>query len=67
MFYDLEKLTNVEETLTHNLSKADKVTFEKDYDPQWYSYCYRHDIKMCLMVIREYKEVLRQLKMREEK
>ena len=65
MFYDIEKLNELEKTLSENLMSADGKTHEKEFRPFWINY--RHDVPMCLMVIREYKEVLRQLKMREEK
>ena len=65
MFYDIEKLTELEKTLSDNLMKAVGHTWDQNHKQHWINY--RNDIPNCLMVIREYREILRQLKTREEK
>tara|TARA_Y100001937_G_scaffold123830_1_gene187432 strand:- start:724 stop:930 length:207 start_codon:yes stop_codon:yes gene_type:complete len=68
MFYDIEKLDELEKVVSDNLSTADCLNYSTDVKvlrPIWINY--RTDMPNCLMVIREYKELLRQLKMREEK
>ena len=64
MFYDIEKLNELEKELSENLMHADGKTHEKEYRPFWINY--RSDIPKCLMVIREYREILRQLESRNE-
>ena len=59
MFYDIEKLSELEKTVEENLMAADNHTVEKDYSQHWVNY--RNDMPNCLMVIREFKEILRQL------
>jgi hypothetical protein len=59
MFYDIKKLNELEKTVVENLMKADGHTVEKDYRQHWVNY--RNDMPNCLMVIREFKEILRQL------
>ena len=65
MFYDIDKLTELEKEVSENLMQADGRTHEKEYRPFWVNY--RYDMPKCLMVIREYREVLRQLEMKEKK
>tara|TARA_Y100000992_G_C21215253_1_gene467552 strand:- start:630 stop:848 length:219 start_codon:yes stop_codon:yes gene_type:complete len=59
MFYDLDKLDNLEERLLKNLMDADGKTHEKEYRPFWINY--RQDIPNCLTVIREFKQILERL------
>ena len=59
MFYDIEKLNELEKELS-NLMQADGKTYEKEFRPFWVNY--RGDIPKCLMVIREYRSLLEQLK-----
>ena len=65
MFYDIEKLEELDKQLSANLMKADNHTWKDDYRIHWQNY--RNDVPNCLMVIRELKDILRQLKTREEK
>ena len=65
MFYDIEKLEELDKQLSANLMKADNHEWNDDYKIHWLNY--RTDMPNCLMVIRELKDLLRQLKMREEK
>tara|TARA_B100000674_G_scaffold245590_1_gene202357 strand:- start:37 stop:237 length:201 start_codon:yes stop_codon:yes gene_type:complete len=60
MFYDIEKLNELEKELSENLMNADGKTHEKEYRPFWINY--RSDMPKCLMVIREYRSVLEQMK-----
>ena len=60
MFYDIEKLNELEKNLSENLMQADGRTHEKEYRPFWINY--RSDIPNCLMVIREYRSLLEQMK-----
>ena len=59
MFYDIEKLNELEKTLSENLMKADGHTWNQSHKPYWVNY--RNDMPKCLMVIREYKSLLEQL------
>lgn len=65
MFYDIEKLDKLDEQISKNLASADNHTWNDDHRTHWLNY--RTDMPNCLMVIREYKEVLRQLELKEEK
>ena len=58
MFYNIEKLNELEKKLSDNLMKADNHTWKDNHKPHWANY--RNDIPNCLMVIREYREILRQ-------
>ena len=58
MFYNIERLNELEKKLSENLMKADNHTWKDSHKPQWLNY--RSDIPNCLMVIREYREILRQ-------
>ena len=60
MFYDIEKLNELEKQLSENLMKADGHTWDQNHKPHWVNY--RNDIANCLCVIREYREILRSLK-----
>ena len=60
MFYDIEKLNELEKELSENLMQADGKTYEKEFRP--FLVNYRGDIPKCLMVIREYRSLLEQLK-----
>jgi len=60
MFYDLEKLEELEKKVSKNLATADNHTWKDDHKQYWVNY--RNDIPDCLAVIREYKEILRQVK-----
>ena len=60
MFYDIEKLTELEKTLSDNLMKADGPTWDQNHKQHWINY--RNDIPNCLCAIREYREILRSLK-----
>lgn len=59
MFYTIEKLNELEKELSDNLMQADGKTHEKEYRSFWVNY--RTDVPKCLMAIREYREILRQL------
>ena len=48
MFYDIEKLNELEKTLSENLMSADGHTWNQSHKPHWINY--RHDIPMCLFV-----------------
>ena len=65
MFYSIEKLDELEKQLSENLMSADNHTWNQSHKPHWINY--RHDIPNCLMVIREYREILRQFETRKEK
>ena len=58
MFYNIKKLNELEKELSENLMQAAGKTHEKEYRPFWINY--RGDMPKCLMVIREYRELLRQ-------
>ena len=58
MFYDIERLNELEKHLSENLMQADGKTWKDNHKPFWINY--RNDIPNCLMVIREYREILRQ-------
>ena len=60
MFYDIEKLNELEKKLSQNLMNADGHTWNQSHKPYWVNY--RSDIPNCLMVIREYRSLLEQLK-----
>tara|TARA_Y100000389_G_C17112983_1_gene341622 strand:+ start:182 stop:379 length:198 start_codon:yes stop_codon:yes gene_type:complete len=64
MFYDIDKLNDLEKTVSDNLASADNHTQHNDHKTHWINY--RTDMPNCLMVIREYKELLRQLNLRKE-
>ena len=68
MFYDIEKLNKLEKMVSENLSTADCLndsTNIKELRPIWINY--RTDMPNCLMVIREYRSLLEQLKANNEK
>ena len=65
MFYDIEKLEELDKRVSANLMKADNHSWNDDLKPHWLNY--RTDMPNCLMVIRELKDLLRQLKTGEEK
>ena len=50
MFYDIEKLNELEKTLSENLMKADGQTWDQSHKPHWIHYT--NDIPNCLCVIR---------------
>ena len=60
MFYDVEKLEELEKKVSKNLETADNHTWEDALKHHWLNY--RNDMPNCLAVIREYKELLRQVK-----
>ena len=60
MFYDIEKLNELEKDLSENLMQADGKTYEKEFRPFWVNY--RDHIPKCLMVLREHRSLLEQLK-----
>ena len=67
MFYDIEKLNDLEKVVSDNLSTADCLnnsTDVKELRPIWINY--RTDMPNCLMVIREYKSLLEQLKVKND-
>ena len=59
MFYNVQKLNELEKKLSENLMDADGKTHKKEYRPFWINY--RSDIPNCLSVIREYRSLLEQL------
>ena len=59
MNFDIEKLNNLEKLLSKNLMEADGKTWEKEFKSFWVNY--RHDVPKCLMVIREFKDLLKKL------
>ena len=68
MFYDIEKLNELEKVVSENLSTADCLndsTSIKELRPIWINY--RTDMPNCLMVIREYRSLLEQLKVKDER
>ena len=67
MFYDIKKLNELEKVVSDNLSTADCLnnsTDIKELRPIWINY--RTDMPNCLMVIREYKSLLEQLKVKND-
>ena len=64
MFYDIDKLNELEKQLSENLMQADGHTWDKSHKPHWINY--RNDIPNCLSVIREYRDLLQKLKSRKE-
>ena len=60
MFYDIKRLNELEKELSENLMEADGKTWKKEFRPFWVNY--RGDIPKCLMVIREYRSLLEQMK-----
>ena len=68
MFYDIEKLNELEKVVSENLSTADCLndsTSIKELRPIWINY--RTDMPNCLMILREYKSLLEQLKVKDER
>ena len=68
MFYDIEKLNKLEKMVSENLSTADCLndsTNIKELRPIWINY--RTDMPNCLMGIREYRSLLEQLKVKNER
>ena len=67
MFYNIEKLNELEKVVSDNLSTADCLnnsTDTKELRPIWINY--RTDMPNCLMVIREYRSLLEQLKVKND-
>ena len=64
MFYDEEKLTELEKKLSENLRSEDNHTWKDSHKPHWVNY--RNDIPNCLCAIREYRSLLQQLKAQDE-
>ena len=60
MFYNIEKLNELEKELSENLMQADGKTHEKEFRPFWINY--RGDVPKCLSVIREYRSLLEHMK-----
>ena len=60
MFFDVKKLEELEKKVSENLAKADNHTWKDEHKQHWVNY--RNDMPKCLMVIREYKELIRQVK-----
>lgn len=56
MFYDVKKLEELEKIVEDNLMTADNHHWDMDHKPYWINY--RSDMPKCLMVIREFKEIL---------
>jgi len=68
MFYDIEKLNELEKVVSENLSTADCLndsTNIKELRPIWINY--RTDMPNCLMLLREYRSLLEQLKVKDER
>ena len=68
MFYDLEKLNELEKVVSENLSTADCLndsTSIKELRPIWINY--RTDMPNCLILLREYRSLLEQLKVKDER
>ena len=68
MFYDIEKLNKLEKMVSENLSTADCLndsTNIKELRPIWINY--RTDMPNCLMLLREYRSLLEQLKVKDER
>ena len=68
MFYDIEKLNELEKVVSENLSTADCLndsTNIKKLRPIWINY--RTDMPNCLMLLREYRSLLEQLKVKDER
>ena len=68
MFYDIEKLNELEKVVSENLSTADCLndsTSIKELRPIWINY--RTDMPNCLMLLREYRSLLEQLKVKDER
>ena len=62
MFYNIEKLNELEKIVSDNLSTADCLNDSsntKELRPIWINY--RTDMPNCLMVIREYKNLLEKM------
>ena len=62
MFYNIEKLNELEKIVSDNLSTADCLNDSsntKELRPIWINY--RTDMPNCLMVIREYKSLLEKM------
>ena len=59
MFYNIEKLNELEKTVCENLATADNHTWKDGHKQHWVNY--RNDIPNCICVIREYKQLLRQI------
>ena len=60
MFYDIERLNELEKHLSENLMLADGKTWKDSHKPFWVNY--RNDMPKCLMVIREYRDMLEKMK-----
>ena len=60
MFYDIERLNELEKHLSENLMQADGKTWKDSHKPFWVNY--RNDMPKCLMVIREYRDMLEKMK-----
>ena len=59
MFYNIEKLNELEKAVSENLMKADGHTWKDDYRVHWRNY--RSDMPNCLTVIREYRKILEEI------
>ena len=62
MFYNIQKLNDLEKIVSDNLSTADCLndsSSTKELRPIWINY--RTDMPNCLMVIREYKNLLEKM------
>ena len=64
MFYNIKKLNELDKELSENLMQADGKTWEKEFRSFWVNY--RNDMPKCLMVIREYKSLLEQLRIQND-
>ena len=64
MFYDIKKLNELEKELSENLMKAVGHTLKDEHKHHWVNY--RGDIPKCLMVIREYRSLLEQLRIQND-
>ena len=56
MFYNIEKLNELEKAVSENLMKADGHTWKDAYRVHWRNY--RSDMPICLNGNREYKKKL---------
>ena len=65
MIFNIEKLDDLEKTVSQHLMQADNHHWDQPHKPYWQYY--RQDMPNVLMVIREFKTLLEKLKSAQEK
>tara|TARA_Y200000002_G_C22676361_1_gene662256 strand:- start:1188 stop:1409 length:222 start_codon:yes stop_codon:yes gene_type:complete len=65
MIFDIEKINNLEKTISEHLMDADNHHHDQPHKPYWLYY--RQDMPNVLMAIREFKNLLERLQETQEK